>query len=260
MPCVIINMVRSGPGLGGILPAQSDYFQAVKGGGHGDYYLIVYAPSTLQEAVSLTMEAFDVADQYRNPVMILGDGMLAQMMEPVDFTPPPKRELPEKDWATTGNDGSRKNNVINSLYIEGDVLYERTLKIYEKYERIKKNETRFELYHATDAEIIIAAYGVAARIAKSVIDELAEDGIRIGLIRPITVWPFPYDVYEQYAMSDKVKGFLTVELSMGQMIEDVRLGVNGKKPVEFFGRTGGMVPEPEEIKEKVLAMLKEVMA
>jgi len=260
LPCVIVNIMRSGPGLGGILPSQSDYFQAVKGGGHGDYNLIVYAPSTVQEAVTLTMEAFDVADMYRNPVMILGDGMLGQVMEPVEFTPPKKRELPEKTWATTGNDGSRPNNVINSLYIEAEPLYARTLTQYEKYEVIKQNETRYELYNTADAEIIIAAYGSTARIVKSVIDTLSDEGIRIGMIRPITVWPFPSAIFEEYANSDKVKRFLTVEMSMGQMIEDVRLGVNGKKPVEFFGRTGGLVPSVDEIKEKVMEMIKEVTA
>ncbi len=260
LPCVIVNIQRSGPGLGGILPSQADYFQAVKGGGHGDYQLFVYAPATVQEAVSLTMEAFDVADMYRMPVMILGDGILGQMMEPVDFTPPKKRELPEKDWATTGNDGSRDNNVINSLYIQAGPLYQRTLDLYAKYEEIKKNETRYGLYNTENAEIILTAYGSSARICKSVIDSLKEEGIEVGMIRPITVWPFPYDIYDEYASMDHIKRFLTVEMSMGQMIEDVKLGVNGKKPVEFFGRTGGKVPTVKEIKEKVMEMIQEVRA
>ncbi len=260
LPCVIVNIMRSGPGLGGILPAQSDYFQAVKGGGHGDYNLIVYAPSTVQEAVTLTMEAFDVADLYLTPVMILGDGILGQVMEPVEFIPPKKRKLPKKTWATTGNDGSRPNNLINSLYIEADVLYERTLAQYKKYDLIKEKETRYELYNTADAEVIIAAYGSTARIVKSVIDGLLEEGIRIGLIRPITVWPFPYTIFEEYASSDKVKKFLTIEMSMGQMIEDVKLGVNGKKPVDFFGRTGGKIPTYDEIKGKVIEVIREVTA
>ncbi len=258
LPCVIVNIQRSGPGLGGILPAQSDYFQATKGGGHGDYHLVVYAPSTVQEAVSLTMEAFDVADQYRTPVMILGDGILGQMMEPVEFNPPVPRELPEKDWATTGNDGSRENNVINSLYIEADPLYKRTLDLYAKYDEIAANETRYELYKTANAELIVAAFGSTARIVKSVIDSLSEEGIRVGMIRPITLWPFPYDVFNQFASGDHVKSFLTVEMNMGQMIEDVKLGVNGQKPVEFFGRCGGLVPTFDEIKEEIMKMVQEV--
>lgn len=258
LPCVIVNIQRSGPGLGGILPAQGDYFQAVKGGGHGDYRLITYAPSTVQEAVSLTMEAFDVADQYRIPVMILGDGILGQMMEPVEFTPPKPRELPEKDWAATGNDGSRPNNVINSLYIEAGPLYERTVKMYEHYDVIAQNETRYELYKTAGADIIVAAFGSTARIVKSVIDTLSEEGIRVGMIRPITVWPFPYEVFNQFAEGDQVKRFLTVEMNMGQMIEDVKLGVNGQKPVEFFGRCGGLIPTVEEIKEKIMEMVNEL--
>ncbi len=258
LPCVIVNIQRSGPGLGGILPSQSDYFQATKGGGHGDYHLVVYAPSTVQEAVSLTMEAFDVADQYRTPVMILGDGILGQMMEPVEFTPPIPRELPEKTWATRGNDGSRENNVINSLYIEAEPLYQRTLDLYAKYDEIAAKETRYELYKTADAELIVAAFGSTARIVKSVIDSLSEDGIRIGMIRPITLWPFPYDVFNQFASGDHVKSFLTVEMNMGQMIEDVKLGVDGQKPVEFFGRCGGLVPTFDEIKEEIMKMVQEV--
>lgn len=258
LPCVIVNIQRSGPGLGGILPAQSDYFQATKGGGHGDYHLFVYAPSTVQEAVSLTMEAFDVADAYRMPVMILGDGILGQVMEPVEFIPPKQRKLPNKDWATTGNNGSRKNNVINSLYIEAEPLYQRTLKLYERYDEIAAKETLYELYKTANAEVIVAAFGSTARIVKSVIDSLSEEGILVGMIRPITLWPFPYDIFNQFASGEQVKRFLTVEMNMGQMIEDVRLGVDGKKPVEFFGRCGGRVPTVDEIKEKLMEMLQEV--
>jgi len=258
LPCVIVNIVRGGPGLGGIQPAQSDYFQAVKGGGHGDYHLVVYAPATLQEAVSLTMEAFDVADQYRNPVMILGDGMLGQMMEPVEFVPPKKRDLPEKTWASTGCDGSRPRNIINSLYIDPQELEQVVKRIFDKYEDIKKNEVKYECYNIEDADIVVAAYGTTSRIVKSVIEMADKKGIKVGLIRPITLWPFPYNIFNEHASKDNVKAFLAVEMSMGQMIEDVQIGVNGKKPVYFKGRTGGMVPTPIEILEKIEEIMKEV--
>ena len=257
LPCVIVNIVRSGPGLGGIQPAQSDYFQAVKGGGHGDYNLIVFAPSTVQEAVTLTMEAFDVADLYRNPVMILGDGMLGQMMEPVSFIKPEKRDLPKKDWAATGYDGSRPRNIINSLFIDADEMYERTVKLYEKYEIIKEKETKYELYNTENANVIIAAYGSTARIAKSVINELKKENIEVGLIRPITVWPFPNEIYSKFADKDDIIAFLTVEMSMGQMVEDVRLSVNGKKPVYFHGKTGGKIPDPDDIIFEIKKIIKE---
>lgn len=258
LPCVIVNIVRGGPGLGGIQPAQSDYFQAVKGGGHGDYHLIVYAPSTLQEMVSLTMGAFDVADMYRNPVMILGDGMLGQMMEPVEFIKPPARELPEKDWATTGCDGSRKTNIINSLYIDPAELEKKVEELYNKYEIIKEQETRYEEYNCENADIIVTAYGTTSRIVKSVIEMAKEEGINVGLIRPITLWPFPYEPIGKYADKDHVKAFLSVEMSKGQMIEDVKLGVNGKKDVYFYGRTGGMVPTPDGIFEEIRNLMKGV--
>jgi len=258
LPCVIVNIVRSGPGLGGILPAQSDYFQSVKGGGHGDYHLVVYAPSTIQEAVDLTMEAFDVADQYLTPVMVLGDGMLGQMMEPIEFNPPKKRPLEEKTWATTGYDGSRPRNIINSLHIVASELEEVIHERYKRYELIKQNETKVEIYNCDDAEIIIAAYGTTARIAKSVIEDAEKLGIKVGLIRPITVWPFPDETYQEYAKKESVKAFLAVEMSMGQMVDDVRLAVNGVKPVHFYGRTGGVVPTPKEILNKIKMILEEV--
>lgn len=256
LPSVIVNIVRGGPGLGGIQPAQSDYFQATKGGGHGDYHLIVYAPSTLQEMVTLTMEAFDVADQYRNPVMILGDGMLGQMMEPVSFEKPSKRDLPEKTWATTGCDGSRQRNIINSLYIDPAALEEKVNQLYQKYDVIKQNETRYEAYNCEDADIIVAAYGTTARIIKSVIETAAEKGIKVGLIRPITIWPFPYEAFKEWAKKEHVQSFLTVEMSMGQMVEDIKIGVEGIKPVQFYGRTGGMVPTPDGILSKIESMVK----
>jgi len=251
LPCVIVNMVRGGPGLGGIQPAQSDYFQATRGGGHGDYYLVVLAPSTIQEMVDLVIEGFDIADQYRNPVMILGDGMLGQMMEPVEFHSVKRRELPEKTWATTGCKGNRERNIINSLFINAQELEEHVKKIYRKYEEIKRNEVRVECYNCKDAEIIIAAYGTTSRIVKSVIDRAKKEGIKVGLIRPITLWPFPYKTFEEWAKKDHVKAFMSVEMSMGQMVEDVRLGVNGIKPVYFYGRTGGMVPTPDAILDEI---------
>lgn len=258
LPCVIVNIVRGGPGLGGIQPAQSDYFQATRGGGHGDYHLVVYAPSTLQEMVTLTMGAFDVADAYRNPVMILGDGMLGQMMEPVSFEKPEPRNLPEKDWATTGCDGSRPRNIISSLDIDPAKLEERVDSIFDKYDAIKEKEMMVEEYNCEDADIIVAAYGTTARIIKSVIDMAKEKGIKVGLIRPITIWPYPYNSFVKYGDKEHVKAFLTVEMSKGQMIEDVRLGVEGRKPVYFHGRTGGMVPTPNGIMEKIEAIMKEV--
>ncbi|GKX31579.1 3-methyl-2-oxobutanoate dehydrogenase subunit VorB [Vallitalea longa] len=258
LPCVIVNIVRGGPGLGGIQPAQSDYFQAVKGGGHGDYHLIVYAPSTLQEMVSLTMGAFDVADLYRNPVMILGDGMLGQMMEPVEFIKPPARELPKKEWATTGCDGTRETNIINSLYIDPAELEKKVEELYKKYELIKEQEVSYEEYNCENADIIVTAYGTTSRIVKSVIEMAKEEGINVGLIRPITLWPFPYEPISKYADKDHVKVFLSVEMSKGQMIEDVKLGVNGKKDVYFYGRTGGMVPTPDDILAEIRNIMKGV--
>lgn len=256
LPCVVVNMVRGGPGLGGIQPAQSDYFQATKGGGHGDYHLVVLAPSTIQEAVDLVMEGFDIADQYRNPVMILGDGMLGQMMEPVEFNSQnSKRKLPPKTWATTGHAGDRPRNIINSLFIDPQALEEHVKRIYQKYEDIKRNEVKVECYNCENAEIIVAAYGTTARIVKSVIQKAKQEGISVGLIRPITLWPFPASAFEEWAQREHVKAFMAVEMSMGQMVEDVRLSVNGKRPVYFYGRTGGMVPHPNAI----LAEIKKVM-
>lgn len=247
LPCVIVNIVRGGPGLGGIQPAQSDYFQATKGGGHGDYRLVVLAPSSVQEAVDLTQEAFDIADQYRNPVMIMGDGMIGQMMEPVEFRDVPKRKLPNKDWATTGTGGKRKQNIINSLFIDPQECENHNIKLFKKYDEITKKEIRVETYNVEDAEIVFVAYGTTARIVKNAVMALEKEGIKAGYIRPITLWPFPAKTIEEVAEMAKVKAFLTVEMSMGQMIEDVKLAVNGKKPVHFYGRTGGMVPTPAAI-------------
>lgn len=249
LPCVIVNMVRGGPGLGGIQPSQSDYFQATRGGGNGDYRHLVYAPASIQEAVDLVMEAFEVADYYRNPVLVLGDGMIGQMMEPVEFKEPKKRDLPPKDWATTGTNGERKPNVINSLYIDPKPLEDHNLKLEAKYAKMKQDEVRYEDYNLEDAEVVIVAYGTTSRIAKNAIAKCAEEGIKVGLIRPITLWPFPDAAFDK--ISDKTKAVLTVEMSTGQMIDDVKIAVNGGKPVHFYGRTGGMVPTPNAIADEI---------
>ena len=255
LPCVIVNIVRGGPGLGGIQPAQSDYYQATKGGGHGDYRLIVLAPSSVQEAVDLTQEAFDLADLYRMPVMIMGDGMIGQMMEPAEFKPVVKRELPAKDWATTGTDGKRKPNVINSLFIDPQECENHNIKLFKKYDEITAKETRVENYNVEGAEIVFVAYGTTARIVRNAINKLANEGIKAGMIRPITLWPFPTEAIEAAANQASVKAFLTVEMSMGQMIDDVKIAANGKKPVHFYGRTGGMIPTPAAIVENAKMVL-----
>ncbi len=250
LPAVIVNIMRGGPGLGGIQPSQADYFQATKGGGHGDYRLCVLAPSSVQEAVDLTMDAFDIADKYRNPVMLVGDGIIGQMMEPVEFKKEVElNELPLKKWATDGAKG-RKPNIINSLILDPQGLENHNRKLKEKYDRMKQEEVRYEFYRLDDADIAIVAYGTTARISISAIDMAREKGIRVGLVRPISLFPFPEKVINEVA--DRVNSFLTVEMSLGQMVEDVRLAVNGKKPVHFFGRTGGMVPSPEEILDEIL--------
>lgn len=248
LPCVIVNMMRSGPGLGGISPAQGDYFQATKGGGHGDYHCIVYAPSTVQEFVDITYNAFDVADKYRTPVMIIGDGMLGQMMETAEI--PPMKDLstiPSKDeWAASGHSDG-KQRLINSIRIEPDDLEAFNKRLFQKYKTIAENETKFEEYKNEDAEIVFVAYGSVARICKSAVLELRAQGIKAGLIRPITLYPFPTDVIAATANKACVKKFITAEMSMGQMVEDVRLAVNGLKPVEFYGRCGGNIMMPADL-------------
>lgn len=250
LPCVIVNIVRGGPGLGGIQPGQGDYFQAVKGGGHGDYRLVVLAPANVQEAVDLVAEAFDMADYYRNPVLILGDGILGQMMEPVEFKEFSGRPLSPKDWATNGlkNHGMKKN-IINSLALDPAELEKHNVRLQKKYRTISDTEQKAEKHLTDDAELIIVAYGSTARIAKTAIATLRAEGHKVGLLRPITLWPFPTQAFED--VLGTAKQFLTVEMSAGQMVEDVRLTLNGRRPVEFYGRTGGMIPAPEEIVNKV---------
>ncbi len=247
LPCVIVNIVRGGPGLGGIQPAQSDYFQATKGGGHGDYRLIVLAPASVQEMVDLTALAFDLADKYRNPVMVLGDGVLGQMMEPVEFGDI-KPTIPSKPWATTGRKG-RDRNVINSLYLDPNKLEEHNWHLQAKYRRIEEEEVRCDTYNLDDAQLIIVAYGISARIARTAIEMARADGIAAGLLRPITLFPFPIEAIARAA--EKARVFLSLELSAGQMVEDVRLAVNGKRPVHFYGRTGGIIPTPQEVYEEI---------
>ncbi len=254
LPCVIVNMVRGGPGLGGIQPAQSDYFQAVKGGGHGDYHMLVYGPGTVQEAVNLIYDAFDKADQYRMPVMILGDGMLGQIMEAVEipeFKDP--ATFPKKEWATDGTGFGATRRIINSLYIEPDVLEEINHRLFARYAELAEKELKYEAYMCDDAEVVLVAYGTVARISKSAVHTLRAMGIKAGLFRPITLYPFPEKQIAALAAKESVKRFVTIELSMGQMIEDVRLAVNGAKPVSFFGRTGGNVMTPDDI----VAVIKE---
>ena len=248
IPCVIVNMVRGGPGLGGIQPAQGDYFQATKGGGHGDYHMIVYGPNSVQECVDIMYDAFDTADKYRVPVMILGDGMLGQIMEPVEL--PPMKDvsnLPKKEWATDGTGVGKNRRIINSLLIQPDDLEAHNNYMVKVYEEIAKNETKFETYMTEDAEIVLTAYGTVARIAKSAVNILREKGYKVGLIRPITLFPFPNDAFKKIAEQESVKKFVCIELSVGQMIEDVRLAIECKKPVEFYGRNGGNVMSPEDI-------------
>ena len=247
LPALVVNVQRGGPGLGGIQPSQSDYWQSTKGGGHGDYHPIVYAPCSIQEFVDITYNAFDKADEYRTPVMIIGDGMLGQMMEPAEI-PPMKdiTKLPKKDWAACGHsDGVPR--IINSLRIEPELLEPFCIHLYEKYAAIEKNEVKVEKYKTDDAEFVFVAYGSVARICKAAIDELRKEGYKVGLIRPITLYPFPVDAINEVAKQASVKKFITVELSMGQMVEDVRLSVNGLKPVEFYGRCGGYVMMPSDL-------------
>ena len=244
LPGVIINVQRGGPGLGGIQPSQPDYWQATRALGHGDFRVVVYAPSTVQEMADLAFTAFDVADQYRTPVMILADGMLGQMMEPV-VMPEPRDEQVEKPWATTGHKHKRPHNVVNSLYLTADELERLNVERYERYAVIERDEQRAETFLVEDADVVVVAFGASARVARSAVVEARAKGVKAGLIRPITLWPFPVDALE--AAVPTAKAFLTVEMNMGQMVDDVRLAVNGRRPVEFFGRTGGVIPTPVEV-------------
>jgi 2-oxoglutarate ferredoxin oxidoreductase subunit alpha len=243
LPGIIVNIMRGGPGLGNIRPSQGDYFQATRGGGHGDYRTIVLAPASGQELADLTMDAFDLADKYRTPVMILADGMMGQMMEPVIFKKPKPRQYPEKFMLRGAGDG--KSKFIRGLLLDPIDSEAHNWKLARKYDVITKNETLFEEYRIQDADIVIVAYGTAARIAKGAIKRLREHGIKIGLFRPITLWPFPE--LKLRALSAKIKKFLVFEMSTGQMLEDVRLALQGYADIDFHGRPGGAVPTPAEL-------------
>lgn len=245
VPALIINVQRGGPGLGGIQPSQADYWQATKATGHGDFQILVFAPSTVQEMVDFVSLAFDLGDKYRMPAMILADGMLGQMMEPVEFKNQGECAKIEKPWALTGHQFKRPHNVVNSLYLKPADLERLVKERFERYETIKKTEQRAEEYLVDDAEVVVVAYGASSRVARSAVNAARAEGIKAGLIRPITLWPFPTDALQRAAQH--VKKFLAVEMSMGQMVDDVRLAIHDQKPVEFYGRTGGMIPTPAEV-------------
>lgn len=248
LPALVVNVQRGGPGLGGIQPSQSDYFQATRGGGHGDFRMIVLAPASVQEMAELTVKGFDLADKYRMTSMILADGTMGQMMEPVslDFA---AGETVEKPWAVTGTKLEREHNVINSLSLVAEELEKFNFDRYERYKVVEENEAMYEEYMMEDAEIVLVAFGIAARVTKNAVNEARKLGIKAGLIRPITLWPFPKAPFEKAV--DKAKAFISVELSMGQMIEDVKLAIECKKPVTLCNRAGGMIPSPEQVLDAI---------
>ena len=253
VPCVILNIMRGGPGLGTIQPSQADYYMSTRGGGNGDYRTPVYAPASVQEAVDMIIEAFDVADIYRTPVMVVADGMIGQMMEPVDFDKKRQtRELPEKTWAANGTKGKRQPNVINSLYLQSEELEQHNLKLEKKYKAIEENEVQYEVYCTEDAELVFVAYGTVSRIVKTTIDQMREKGYKVGLIRPKTLWPFPNKAFKEIP---NAKNLLVVEMSLGQMVDDVKLACECKLPVDFYGRSGGMIPSPSEIANKAQELI-----
>ncbi len=255
LPCVIVDVVRGGPGLGNIAPEQSDYFAMVKGGGHGNYHNLVLAPASVQEMADLTMLAFDLADRYRNPVIVLTDGFVGQMMEPIELR---DTEIvpPEKPWAVKGTPETQQN-LISSIYLEPDDLEKHERKLEEKYRLAQLLEPRHETYMTDDAEILLVGYGIVSRVLRSAVDEARAQGLRAGLLRPITLWPFPSKALAETAV--RCKKVLTVEMSTGQMVEDVRLAVNGKVPVELYSRIGGNVPSVEEVHGKMLELVEAVV-
>ncbi|QMS84313.1 3-methyl-2-oxobutanoate dehydrogenase subunit VorB [Candidatus Xianfuyuplasma coldseepsis] len=252
LPAVIINVMRGGPGLGGIQPSQGDYKQITRGGGNGDYYLYSLAPESLQEAVDLIKESFDIADYFRNPVMIAVDGLIGQMMEPVDFDHDvPKWTLEPKTWAADGNrSNGREKNIVNSLYLDPLVLEQHNLKLKAKYDEMKRDHQRYEMINMDKAEVVICAFGSTSRIARTSVEILKENGIECGIIRPITIFPFPTKAFEE--IPQKVQDILVVEMNTGQMVDDVRLADQFRHNVHFYGRVGGVVPEAEEIVEQVM--------
>lgn len=253
LPCVIINVQRGGPGLGGIQPSQSDYWQATKAAGHGDFHLISFAPSSVQEMADTVQLAFDLADQYRMPALILADGLLGQMMEPVSFAEDTSEIAPvEKPWAANGHKNKREHNIINSLFLQATTLEDRVVNRFKRYEEIKQKHTMAKSELTDDADIIVIAYGSTARIVKSAVDMARDEGIKAGVFRPITLWPYPEKELNEACKN--AKKVLVVEMSMGQMIDDVKLALNCRIPVEFYGRTGGVVPSPIEILKKLKEM------
>ena len=255
VPAFVVNVQRGGPGLGGIQPSQSDYFQATKGGGHGDYHMIVLAPASVQEMASLTIKGFNLADKYRMTSMILADGTIGQMMEPISFEDA-EIESYDKPWALTGTGMERKHNIVNSLYLKPDELERTNFARFEKYKTIEENEALYEAYRMEDAEICVVAFGIASRVAKNAVAAARSEGVKVGLIRPITLWPFPKKALRQAA--EQVKAFVSVELNMGQMIDDIRLATECTCPVSLCNRTGGMIPSPDQVLESIREAAKGV--
>lgn len=254
LPCLLVNVQRGGPGLGTIQPSQADYFQATKGGGHGDYHLIVLAPDSVQEMADFVYDGFDLADKYRTPVMILADGALGQMMEKVEFKDydTSKRQTPA--WATTGKTKDRERNIVTSLFIQPERMEIQNKTLQKKYAKICENEVKYEAIETQDADYILVAFGLSARICHKAQQVLRKNGVKVGLLRPRTLYPYPYKIINELA--DKAKSFLVVEMNAGQMVEDVRLGVNGKKEVHFFGKMGGMIPSPEDVINEMNNIIK----
>ena len=259
LPCLIVSVMRGGPGLGGIQPSQADYYQATRGGGNGDYHLVVIAPESIQETIDSIKEGFDIADTYRNPVMVLVDGLIGQMMESVDLDRPvPKRDLPDKSWATIGTENHPGRNVVTSLFLDPISLENHNLHLKSKYDVIKEKEVRYEMINMDEPDYVIVAYGTTARIARSAIEMLKEAGINVGMIRPITVWPFPKKAFD--LIPSTVKGILVTEMSLGQMVDDVEIANKGRFEVAFYGRTGGVVIDPTEIRDAIINFKKWVRA
>lgn len=257
LPCVVANVNRGGPGLGTIQPSQGDYFQATKGGGHGDYHCLVLAPASVQEMADFVYDGFDLADKYRNPVMILTDGALGQMMEKVTFKDyDPKEHTPEKPWATTGKWATRPRNIITSLYIQPEKMEQINHELQRKYKRMYEEDVRYELTQTEDADILIVAFGLMSRICLRAIELARSQGIKAGLLRPITLYPYPYEILRK--LKHQLRGALVAEMNTGQMIEDVRLGLGDAVPVDFYGRMGGIIPPPEEILEKIVAFNRDL--
>ncbi len=249
LPCLIVNIMRGSPGLGGIQPSQADYFQATKAPGHGDLHILVLAPSTVQEMADTVFLAYDLAEKYRMPAMILGDGLLGQMMEPLTFLELAVKQR-EKPWAVTGHENKRRRNIINSLYLNPEELEKTILERFDRYAEIEREEPRYEEYFTEDADILLIAFGASSRVARSAIAEVRKNGVRAGMLRPVTLWPFPKK--RIMALSQKASDILVVEMSMGQMVDDVKLAVECRLPVHFYGRTGGMVPTPAAIEEEIV--------